>query len=606
MICSDLANFPPHLPASFAHFVIQHREIKQLCAVIIFRRSARNALQPHRIMHLTHNQGQSMLPAMTHHLRLALLLTLAILLGVFTFRAAALYLTPWDDAFMFVRYADNFLNFHTISWNPPTPCYGLTSPLFLLVVLPLRLILPHNALLTATLASLLPTLLFFALLVRLVWTQIQASPLARALGLLFVLATLVHSSLAWHVWTGMETLFSLAWLTLLIELSLRLQNHPRRLTAALLTLLGALTVTVRPDLLAYAGALLGALALWGETPELRRLARWSLGFFALLLVLWLLVAQWTLGSALPLPFFVKFLKNYENFAEDVYRLRRWKHLYAFLAEMRALLLVALLVAGLALRRRLQVTATHRGLWIGSALFVLYAAKILPIMGGHERFYFPCVPALAFLAADAVAQAWDRALAPTLAQVLDRLEPRHRLLLPWMLPLLAGIWVFPLLAETTNQLHGDLPRVPPVLSFDERTEYLASGQRHWYGLARLAALPDDVVIAATEIGRPGSLAPRKKVIDMAGLQEAAFARQPFRVEKLMELYQPDWIYMPHEDYRGMVKQIETSAAFAAAYEYHQRTDLCPIASFGVALRRSSPHFAQMQEVLRATRAEQCRP
>src|SRR4029453_7354546 len=69
-------------------------------------------------------------------------LPLLTCLGVLLFGIARLFVGPdpflyvWDDSYMFVRYADNLRAFHTVAWNPGgAPTYGLTSPLFLSVVL---------------------------------------------------------------------------------------------------------------------------------------------------------------------------------------------------------------------------------------------------------------------------------------------------------------------------------------------------------------------------------------------------------------------------------------------------------------------------------------
>ena len=48
-----------------------------------------------------------------------------------------------DDSYMFVRYADNILAYGNASWNPGGEAtYGLTSSLFLVVVLPILPVMP--------------------------------------------------------------------------------------------------------------------------------------------------------------------------------------------------------------------------------------------------------------------------------------------------------------------------------------------------------------------------------------------------------------------------------------------------------------------------------
>ena len=59
----------------------------------------------------------------------------------------------WDDAYIFVRYSENVLTYWTVAWNPgDIPTFGLTSNLFLGVVLSLRLLINQSGL-VALLAS---------------------------------------------------------------------------------------------------------------------------------------------------------------------------------------------------------------------------------------------------------------------------------------------------------------------------------------------------------------------------------------------------------------------------------------------------------------------
>ncbi len=47
--------------------------------------------------------------------------------------------TRFDDAYMFSRYADNFLNGHGFAWNPTDgPSYGITSPVYLFLITALK------------------------------------------------------------------------------------------------------------------------------------------------------------------------------------------------------------------------------------------------------------------------------------------------------------------------------------------------------------------------------------------------------------------------------------------------------------------------------------
>ena len=83
-------------------------------------------------------------------------------LGVLS-RFAAGYV--WDDAYLFVRYADILLSDGRLSWNPGGEAtYGITSCLYLGAVLAVWLLVSENPALAAGLSSLVSGLVFVVLL----------------------------------------------------------------------------------------------------------------------------------------------------------------------------------------------------------------------------------------------------------------------------------------------------------------------------------------------------------------------------------------------------------------------------------------------------------
>jgi hypothetical protein len=117
--------------------------------------------------------------------------------------------------------------------------------------------------------------------------------------------------------------------------------------------------------------------------------------------------------------------------------------------------------------------------------------------------------------------------------------------------------------------------------------------YWYRLDRFVSLPDDLVIAATEVGLPGVLAPRKTIVDLAGLNESQFARHPFSAERLFARYRPDLLYMPHPNYAEMNRAIEERLD-AEGYDFHTARELD--VDFGVAIRRDSRHYDAMRRIV----------
>src|SRR5208283_3139015 len=86
----------------------------------------------------------------------------------------------WDDSFMFVRYADNIIKCHQIAWNPcGSETYGLSSLLFLVVVVPIRLLFPEEPALCAFLSSVIGGFAFLFLLIALIERNVRAGPIEK-------------------------------------------------------------------------------------------------------------------------------------------------------------------------------------------------------------------------------------------------------------------------------------------------------------------------------------------------------------------------------------------------------------------------------------------
>ena len=116
--------------------------------------------------------------------------------------------------------------------------------------------------------------------------------------------------------------------------------------------------------------------------------------------------------------------------------------------------------------------------------------------------------------------------------------------------------------------------------------------YWYRLDRFVSLPDDLVIATTEVGLPGVLAPRKTIVDLAGLNDSQFAgifldRAPVRT------LSPDLLYMPHPNYVEMNRAIEERLD-AEGYDFYTARELD--VDFGLAIRRDSRHYDAMRRIV----------
>ena len=123
----------------------------------------------------------------------------------------------YDDAYMFVRYADHVLGGHGMVWNiGEGSVYGATSLGYVFALIPFRLIFPENAAAALFCASFFWGMVFLGLVFRLGLRTMQPSNGFKPYlaGLLFLTLLAAGTTLRAHFASGMETTFVLSYLTL--------------------------------------------------------------------------------------------------------------------------------------------------------------------------------------------------------------------------------------------------------------------------------------------------------------------------------------------------------------------------------------------------------
>jgi hypothetical protein len=519
---------------------------------------------------------------------------------------------------MFVRYADNLLHEGKLAWNPGgPPTYGLTSPLYLLVVMPIRLLIPGNAAQVMLVASIISGLLFMALLSVLILRYTETNPTTRLillLGVFWLLAiTLGHQAdqllagawttfflvddLAAHFLSGMDTMFVLSYLTLYLILA---KEHERRQSAGsaiMLGLLGGLAFAARPDLLLYTLAIPIFLFVLAPGSNARRKAFLALIITAAVLVLELGMATLYFDSPLPLPFFAKGVHGYGQAFAQVYAQSALIYLIAYFVSYWPLILptTAALILAVIKRKRLK-RPVEAALLAATIVFILYYLFfVLHIMGFSQRFYFPTLPAIIFLAVQSTSFLLAEIPEDTRAhfQSFSNALPRLYKVLAILFLLGTTLQLAPIAKDAVTRLaKGDFR----FLRMNVEDNYTAYSLYRWFALDHFTTLPDSLVIATTEVGHPAVMNPDKRIIDLTGLNERDFAFDGFSAERLFNDYNPDLLYMPHPDYRDMIAQIEHSSDFENDYDYYSPEVLGGPYAMGVALRRDSPFYQELLEII----------
>ena len=277
-----------------------------------------------------------------------------------------------------------------------------------------------------------------------------------------------------------------------------------------------------------------AIALFGADTRARKNGRLILLLTAAVTAAQIFLAWRYFNSPLPLSFYAKGTRLYGDFLIAQYRFLPAVEFLSYLASYWYLW--ALIGADLLLnsRRWMSRGATvDKGLLAATCLYVLYYLFfVVQIMPYHQRFYYPTLPALLFLAVQSAARLIER-IPPTIRRELSPPSRSGRFLATLFL---LG-FLFPAALTVCRDLSGQFYR-GNFLNFDVVKDYRNRGSSYWFRLDQFSRLPDDLVMATTEVGLPAALNPGKTIVDLAGLNETAFAHRGFSPFHLFEKYRPD--------------------------------------------------------------------
>ena len=492
-------------------------------------------------------------------------------------------LSVWDDAYMFVRYADNLLEYGNLAWNPNGDItYGLTSLAYLILVIPLRIIFPTEPALVMILASLVSGLLaglsMIWLLRKLITDKIHQLVVLIIMMLSIVVA---GEGITTHLTSGMDTMFAMFMLTVWLSL-LYLSNH-----YGLIGILGGLFFVVRPDMLIIVIGIIPVLLLRGASYS--QSAKYIAGVVVSVAIQ--LTLTWLyFGNPLPLAFYVKNIPVYSEQFYGYYTNTSWGYWLEFIRSYPYL--IGIIVIGLVTRFR-SWCWPDKGLLLGSIAFCVYhIVFVIPIMGFSQRFFYPILPILIVLAGRELVHILN-SLPQSISKTL-KTYPIRVLFVPLLL-IFAFINPMPIILTLVQYTQPEKAPTAGIGRFDLRTTYDYLYIDNWAGLDELSKLDDDIVIATTEIGLPSAMNPRKTIIDLAGLNQPDFALNGFSADWLMaEQNQPDWIYMPFPHYEGMWFSIFEHPIFQEDYQFFSAQSLGT--SMDVAIKRDSPFYSDMIELL----------
>lgn len=492
-------------------------------------------------------------------------------------------LSIWDDAYIFWRYANNFVETGILSWNPSgTPTYGLTSLAYLIIVIPFRLIFSSMPALVMILSSLINGLFAFVALIFIARKLLTRSIDRLILVVILALSCMVASEdIATHLTSGMDTTFTLFALILWIG-SMYVSGK-----WYVWAMGGALVYLVRPDAMIFVAA---TLLMYGITRVSHSQIVKSIIVICLSLATLMSIATIYFGTPLPLPFFAKSTPIYGTEFYGYYTNTSSGYFVNFVLSYPYLFLIIFLSL---IQNFREWNWQDKGLLLGMILFCVYHVLfVVPIMGFHQRFFYPCLPILLILTIR-----WLPALRDQIPISLWENIKSYRSPVLWVpLLLIFGlINPLPIIITLVQYSTSQLSPTRHIGQFDLTVAYHELYDDNWFRLDDLSALPDTITIATTEIGLAGAMNPHKQIIDLAGLNEPNFALNGFSADQLFEdSNRPDWIYMPFPHYEEMWYDIFEHPVFMKDYIRYPAESLRT--SMDVAIYRGSPNYTEILKVL----------
>jgi hypothetical protein len=522
-------------------------------------------------------------------------LSVLILLYHFVAYVRQSQVTTFDDAYMFMRYANNFLAGHGLAWNPDgVQTYGTTSLLYLMLVVVLRAAFPaagSTVLLTSASAG-----LGLAALVVLVLTCTRFAtskvlrnaflPVSAVLAAVFVLSPVFR----FHAVTGMDTTLSLLCNSLLILATLQWVRAESRYTWLLTVLAGYLCFLARPDNLVYAVAFPACCALFltGEG-RIPRAARHVAGLCALLALDAALKAG-IYGHPLPLPFYAKASGYYEGYV-GAYQWNPVVYLFQIgMLVLPFLAAVAFTLRGASVRILCAFLAPV-------AVTFAYYFSVMQIMGSYGRYYFPAVPFFvvgSFLVVDHYVRRWaESGLTEPVGRQLARVA---------VIVVLVATIPQPAVHEAAVQAYqGLFSRAPR--EYSPSTRYATPSEQPlpelgwWVAIQEVsqiaASLPAGTKMALSEFGYVGASAPQVHIVDPVGLHDPYFAHNGFSAAELFRR-EPDLIWFPHPHYTKIVASMLDSRELWEQYDFYPGAF-----DYGLAVRRDGPNRDAITSAVRAS-------
>jgi hypothetical protein len=497
--------------------------------------------------------------------------------------------TTFDDAYMFVRYAVNFLNGYGFAWNPDgIQTYGVTSILYLLFIIIVRWLFPlvdAGAILSVS-SFILG--MFVPVAIALGCMQITTSEFFKKYRYLFPLFTtiilMLSSHYQLHMVSGMDTTLSILCNTLLIIATIGWVKKTTRFSLTLVVIASYASFLARPDSFIYA-VLFPILYGWFFLRDARtKMIVWFCLAIATMLLLDILVKYWIFGDPLPLPFYTK-RAGYLDGYRDIFMWNPTSYLIIFFREMFPFIAILFLGTTAKSWRLILIFLTP------VILTFAYFFSFTQIMGFWARYYFPALP---FFVMGSF-MVLDQRLLNTTPNFKRNLTMHN------ILTLFAAIILFLPISKSTIETAYEnrfmsSPRIyKSSISHDIDSDFPKLG---WWTSINvmselISQLPAGTRVAMSEYGLVGAKSPEIYIIDLIGLHDPFFAHNGFVSSELFERH-PDIIWLPPPAYTKILASIQDDPKLLTEYNYYPGAF-----DNGLAVRREAKQYKLIMKIISNT-------
>lgn len=476
----------------------------------------------------------------------------------------------FDDAYMFVRYADNILQGLGHSWNAgESSVYGSTSVFY---TLQLVLIRSFDFFTSTESVVLLSSIWAFAAVLLLADICSRFLKLAHIEKCFFwlLLALSFTSPFVYHANTGMDTTNAFFSHVLLIWLAFyNVQNPQKPCAIYLLAVASFFAIFIRPDSGLVAVAFPVLVCWFYLQSPWRAILKFSVTV-AVLVFADLLLKTIFLHSPLPLAFYAKQHNFYEGYMGH----------FLWNPVVYLLIITVSLLAYIGFYRHyhmLKKLPLFFVFLLPPLLTYCYYFSVVQVMGHLARYYFPFVPYFIVYCLISFAAFQRNKAIISSAQIA----------LPIVFTGVTSIAMAMFLPNWYEKSFLQSHAISPKSTFTTKASKPLKEIDRWSVIVSLAdfakQMPKGGKFALSEYGYIGSEANHVIIVDMLGLHDQEQAYNGFDVNTILSK-QPDIIWLAHSHYTKINTSFIDSLAFQKNYDFYPEAFL-----YGFAINRNAKNY-----------------